>query len=647
MAKDPWDEDPIVDPWDEDPKAKTYGPVNPHNPDAQNATAHFDAAERQQSWDKEHGRKEDPRVVGGGGFVVDEQGNARKTGPTIQGGAAEQNQFDPEMMSRAVAMGGLNAASLGWGDELYGAAKSGSMSGEAFESERDKARAYLDRAKAASPAGDFIGNVGGGLVGGAAISALAPVTATAAGAGIVGGITGGIQGAGESREKTTRGVLKDAAVGAGLGASTSALMSRLIGGSPGAASDRIDRATAHELGLHAKRGDKGNLSVVAKRYMDETPAQAEAADEIDGLLEEATRDVNAITPGSAPISARDITKKGAERAKIDALRVEKSLAKLARESGLDPLQHKWNGTQLEGAADDLVRARGRRIGEIDSAIQDAVGGVRTRNIDNSLQALKGGYDSDFSDIAMSRIASANKMQDRLRSLYPDDVARDAHGSIIAPRPEFSPEIPVPEFRHIKSNVAKSAFVGNAANNPGIAKEGEQELAAAMNAPLKAHLASAASKSPELAAMVAEYPQLNKEYSFASAVKKAAKYRAEGEGAGQVYSKETFSKSAPLTTRAYDATMDAMVPAAQKRDRMIANLVRMGESESSAKKIISRLAQLGILGAPQATRQELVHAISDGPNQSTESLPVDDSGVNQWTPDNAKPRKGNGADDWTR
>lgn len=147
-----------------------------------------------------------------------------------RGIAPMQPEADPKGMSTALARGGMQGASLGFGDEATGAAQSLMSNGDkvkAYIQARDKERADNATAQSAHPWAYGAGQVAGTLV-----SPLAAVGKGIAGASALGGLIGLGNSNADLTQGDVAGAAKDTAVGAAIGAGSAGLAKGLgsIGG---------------------------------------------------------------------------------------------------------------------------------------------------------------------------------------------------------------------------------------------------------------------------------------------------------------------------------------------------------------------------------------------------------------------------------
>lgn len=119
-------------------------------------------------------------------------------------------------------------ATFGFSDEIYAALSSGELSGEEYETIRDKYRKELKKMEEANPnaalAGDLTGGIGMGLLVPWGAAGSVGKLATTAG---IGAVEGALAGAGYSDEEKSSDIAKDSALGAGLGAAGGAAVKGL------------------------------------------------------------------------------------------------------------------------------------------------------------------------------------------------------------------------------------------------------------------------------------------------------------------------------------------------------------------------------------------------------------------------------------
>lgn len=612
MAKDPWDE---PDPWDVEDAApagygptaaggeviRAQGPINPLLSSDRNTPeefAHNQAIARSAGIPVEQ-RQDAPPMSRDDLLrkMRDKPGSV-----TLEEFDKVPWESDSDSFVKSVAAGGVQGLTLGNADELSGMMRGGSIGSQGYKAARDQARDYFDRAQAASPLGYKFGQFGGGVALGAAMPAMGAV-----GNALTGAAMGAAQGFGESRAEDPKVLLRDAAVGGVVGGVTAGIGGALAGGKAADASSRVNQRLVDDLGLRATKTQRNNIALVGKRYANETADMASVADEVDEAMEAALQEADALTPGSAPVSSRKVAKVGAKKALADKADVQRTIANLARDTGLDPFAAK--PTELLGATQAIIEKNGARIGAIDDATTTVTGGVKTAEIKDELRSIAKEYARVPGKLGKARRENIESLINDFDEIYAPGITRDERGVLIAPGPG-GPTIPVGVLRSTKSQIAKSAYMGNAAANPSIAKEGEQELAAALNRVLKRHIEEAGKQSPELGAMVAELPQLNKEFSFAKAVEGAAKYRSMGEVNSETGLRDIMKKYGGGIGQARAIVEDVARPAAQKRDEIIAGLMRMGESESEAKRLAAKIIGKGIQGAPSGIRSTAVGGTSD-------------------------------------
>lgn len=508
---------------------------------------------------------------------------------------------------RSAGVGGRDAITLGFADEIGGYFGAGATSGKAYEQRRDEIRKESDEARAASPGGYALGQFGGGLTVGAALPAMGTVGNMATGAAL-----GAAQAVGESRASDRGTMALEGLVGGVVGGVAGAAGSALTGGKAADAAARSNQRVVDDLGLRATKTQRNNIALVGRRYANESADMAAVADDIDDAMREAIEEANAIASAAPPVSARDAAKAGAKQAAVDKRQVQKTIANLAKETGLDPFASK--PTELAGAAAEVIRTRGERIGQIDEIVNQATGGIKASEVKQELQNVAKKYARTPGKLARARRENVENLIMDFDDIYAPGIVRDQSGVLVAPGPQ-GPVIPVPAFRSTKSAVAKSAYVGNAAANPSLAKEGEQEIAAALNRVLRRHIEQAGRENPAIADAVAELPRLNKEFSFAKAVEGAANYRAMGEVNSETGLRDIMKQYGSSTGQVRAFVQDATRPIAQKRDDLISRLMELGESESEAKRLAAKISERLIRGTPQGIRSLTVEEGMDLKNRS--------------------------------
>lgn len=364
----------------------------------------------------------------------------------------------------AFALGATQGGSAGFFDEAASGLKALAEAkdlrelGKRYRDERGRERESIHEAEdkhgIAFGAGGLAGAAASAAIPGAGLGGLARAAGGGAkGAAAIGAAYGAATGAGTSEEDSIGGTLLDAGKGALLGGATAGLLAKggeLVGkGISKLAGGAEERIIQRDLGALTKGAPKG------------------MRDKLVGVAGDRTKDV----------------------------------AAFVRETGLDKLSK--DPKDALAVVKAARQEAGKFFGQIDDAVEQAVGGIAP---DTITQAL----DKVAADFRKQGNVAGLRAVDRIAKSAPE----------VLDKPGL---IPVSQFRGFASNAADVAFeAGGTA--PKLAKRVERQVTGALGQVLREHIAQAAELSPEVAKLAPELPRMTTVFGIAKDLERPLAYR---------------------------------------------------------------------------------------------------------------------------